>query len=86
MKNYPNLHGDLSAKSGFNAISRDPEFGYRFMEEFSDRLYFGTDIASTPQELPIVDYFNTMRREKILSEEILDKISWKNAFTLLRLS
>lgn len=85
MKKYPNLHGDLSAQSGFNAISRDPEFGYRFMEEFSERLYFGTDIASSSQQLPIVDYFNTMRKEKILSEETLDNISWKNAFTLLRL-
>lgn len=45
-RTYPNLCGDLSAGSGFNAVSRDPEFGYTFMEEFADRLYYGTDICN----------------------------------------
>ena len=47
MRKYPNLCGDLSAGSGSNAITRDPEFSYEFIEEFQDRLYFGTDICST---------------------------------------
>ena len=51
MRRYPNLHGDLSAGSGFGAISRDPEFGYQFLEEFQDRLYWGTDIARVPGEV-----------------------------------
>lgn len=46
MRQYPNLLGDLSAGSGFNAITRDPDFGYAFLEEFNDRLYFGTDICA----------------------------------------
>ena len=46
MRKYPNLYCDLSAGSGFNAISRDPEFGYAFFEEFQDRLFFGTDICA----------------------------------------
>jgi len=46
LRRYPNLYGDLSARSGYNAISRDPEFGIEFMEEFQDRLCFGTDIAA----------------------------------------
>jgi predicted TIM-barrel fold metal-dependent hydrolase len=46
MKKYPNLLGDLSAGSGFNAITRDPEFGYAFLEEFNERLFFGTDICA----------------------------------------
>lgn len=83
MRRYPNLHGDLSAGSGFNAISRDPEFGYRFLEEFQDRLYFGTDIANAPQDLPIVEYFDTLRAQRILDTKILDKIEWRNAQTLL---
>ena len=48
MRAHPNLHGDLSAGSGHNALSRDPAFGVRFLNEFQDRLYFGTDIATTP--------------------------------------
>jgi len=49
MRKYPNLHADLSAGSGFNAISRDPDFGYQFLEEFQDRIYYGIDICSLPQ-------------------------------------
>ena len=45
MRRYPNLYGDLSAGSGFGAISRDPEFGYAFLEEFQDRLYFALDLC-----------------------------------------
>jgi uncharacterized protein len=83
MRKYPNLHGDLSAGSGFNAISRDPEYGYRFMEEFQDRLYFGTDIANVPQDLPIVPYFKRLKEQRYISGEAYEKIAWKNASKLL---
>ena len=83
MRRYPNLHGDLSAGSGFNAISRDPEFGCRFMEEFQDRLYFGTDIANVPQDVPIVEYFEKLRKERMIPEEVYEKIAWRNAENLL---
>ncbi|HHW09134.1 MAG TPA: hypothetical protein GXX29_04080 [Firmicutes bacterium] len=56
MRRHPNLHGDLSARSGFNAVNRDPEYGARFLEEFQDRLYFGTDIVRPGQHTPLVDY------------------------------
>ena len=85
MRAYLNLHGDLSAGSGFNAISRDPEFGLRFLQEFQDRLYFGTDIANVPQELPIVGYFHQLREERLLPPEIIEKIAWRNANRLLGL-
>jgi hypothetical protein len=84
MRKYSNLHGDLSAGSGFNAIARDPEFGYRFMEEFQDRLYFGTDIANVPQNLPIVPYFRKLKEERLISAEAYEKIAWKNAANLLK--
>ena len=85
MREHPNLYGDLSAGSGFNAISRDPAFGYEFMEEFQDRLLFGTDIANLNQDLPIVPYFRTLKTEKLISEQAYDKITWRNADRLLRL-
>ena len=85
MRQYPNLHGDLSAGSGFNAISRNPEFGYQFMEEFQDRLYFGTDIANVPQQLDIVPYFHKLKAEKLISEDAYEKITWRNANRLLGL-
>lgn len=46
MRKYPNLYGDLSAFSGYNALARDPEFAYKFMEEFKERLLYGTDISA----------------------------------------
>ena len=85
MRRYPNLHGDLSAGSGFNAVSRDPEFGCGFMEEFRDRLYFGTDIASDQQENPCVPYFRKLKESKLISPETHEKIMWRNANRLLQL-
>ncbi len=85
MREYPNLHGDLSAGSGLNAISRDIEFGCLFMEEFQDRLYFGTDIATNGQKLPQIDFFNRLKNEKLISQQTHDKITWKNAVELLNL-
>jgi uncharacterized protein len=85
MRRYPNLHGDLSAGSGYNAISRDPEFGYRFLEEFQDRLYWGTDIANVEQDLPIVAYFLKLKEQRLISEGAYEKITWKNAVRLLGL-
>ena len=85
MREYPNLHGDLSAGSGYNAISRDPEFGYAFMEEFQDRLYWGTDIANDPQEPPNVQYFQKLRSEHLIPTEVWQKITSINACRLLNL-
>ena len=85
MRLYPNLHGDLSAGSGYNAISRDPEFGCAFMTEFQDRLYFGTDIANVPQELPIVAYFSKIKNEVLIDSDAFEKIAWQNAKRLLKL-
>lgn len=85
MRRYPNLHGDLSAGSGYNAITRDPEFGYQFLEEFQDRLYFATDIANVPQKLPIVDYFRKLKDQSLICAAAYEKIAWYNASRLLKL-
>jgi len=85
MREYPNLYGDLSAGSGYNALVRDFGFGCRFMEEFQDRLLFGTDMVYVKQETPIVAYFQKLAREELISREAHDKICWRNANTLLGL-
>jgi len=82
---YPNLYGDLSAGSGFNAISRDPEFGYKFLEDFQDRLLFGTDIAGPGQELPLPAYLRDAVEKGHISREAFEKIIWKNANRILKL-
>ena len=50
---YPNLYGDLSANSGGQAIMRDSEFGLKFLEKYSDRLFFATDMVNTDMVFPL---------------------------------
>lgn len=84
-REYPNLYGDLSpaAGSGFNAISRDPDFGFAFMEEFQDRLLFGSDICDPRNELTLIGYLNDAVATGKLSREAYEKISYRNAEKLL---
>jgi predicted TIM-barrel fold metal-dependent hydrolase len=42
---YPNLYGDLSANSGNNALSRDPEFTEGFLKRHLAKLIFGSDCS-----------------------------------------
>ena len=84
-RKYPNLYGDLSpaAGSGFNAISRDPEFGFAFMEEFQDRLLFGSDICDPRNKLTLIGYLNDAVTNGDISREAYEKICYKNAEKLL---
>ena len=47
---YPNMYADLSAGSGAGAMMRDPEHAYAFLEQFKDKLFFGTDICTSSFE------------------------------------
>jgi uncharacterized protein len=82
LSKYANLYGDLSAKSGFTAISRDPAFGLDFLERQQDKLLFGTDVLYPNQELPLVEYIQTCA----ISEAAREKIMHRNAERLLDLS
>lgn len=87
-RTYPNLCGDMSAGSGCNAFTRDPEFGYAFMEEFQDRLYFGTDICSPTNiddlRMRLAAFLDEGVLSGRLSEEAYYKISRGNAEKLLQ--
>jgi uncharacterized protein len=83
MRRYSNLNGDLSAGSGLNAISRDPAFGYRFLEEFQDRLFFGTDVLRAGQEMPQVEFLKSAVQKGAISKTVYEKITWENAAKLL---
>lgn len=85
MRRYPNLLGDLSANSGFNAVSRDESFGLAFFEEFQDRLYFGTDITAPNTPSPLRDYLLKLREDGRLSDTVFRKIARDNAVRLLNL-
>ncbi len=50
-RRFPNLYADISAGSGFNALTRDSEYGVKFLIEFQDRLLYGTDAVAADLSL-----------------------------------
>ena len=85
LRAYPGLHGDLSAGSGFNALTRDPEFGFDFIEEFQDRLLLGLDFCSPRNDPQHVQWLRAQRDAGRISPAAFDKITWRNASRLLGL-
>ena len=85
LERCPNLYGDLSAGSGFNAISRDPAFGYEFMDKFQDRLFFGTDICCPQNRMPHAKYLRNACEKRFISQKVFDKIAWENVDLVLKL-
>ena len=85
LKRYANLYCDISAGSGHNALSRDPNFGYGFIEEFQDKLLFGTDICHVDQDVPIVAFINNAVQDGKISQTCFDKVTRLNAEKLLGL-
>ena len=43
LSEYPNLYADMSAGSGYGALSRDEDFTRGFIERHPDQLLFGSD-------------------------------------------
>lgn len=88
MRQYPNLWADTSAGSGNNALTRDPAFGLEFMDEFQDKLMFGTDSCLRSDVNLVwltVATIRDLRENRKLSEQALEKIEWRNANRLLGL-
>ena len=79
---YPNMYGDLSARSGYDAICRDPEFGSDFARRVGHKLLFGTDLLFRGQELPILK----MRELLDISDDTYAAIIRGNAERLLGLT
>ncbi len=85
-RRYENLYGDLSAGSGHNALARDPDYAVQFLNEFQDRLLFGTDICAPDTETPLVDFLIGLRDTKRISETVFNKVARENAVELLALA
>ena len=84
-RRYPNLMGDLSAGSGYNALSRDPGYAVKFIDEFQDRLLFGTDICRPDMPVPLPEFLIKLREEGKISDIVFNKIARNNAIRLLSL-
>lgn len=88
MSKYANLYGDLSAGSGYNALTRSPDFGFEFLEQFQDRLLFATDTMcfnTDDDQRPIIAYFKNHLADGRIKKSVYDKITRANAARLLGL-
>ena len=83
LRKYANMYGDLSARSGANALMRDPEYAAGFENEFQDKLMFGTDICSADQELPLAGFLLNLKKENKITEEVFNKVARGNAIRVL---
>ena len=85
MRRYENMWCDLSAGSGYNAMTRDPEYAVQFLNEFADKLMYGTDICAYDQVIKIGDFLLDLKNSGKLSEEKFNKIARENAIRLYNL-
>ncbi|OGS18369.1 MAG: hypothetical protein A3J83_06410 [Elusimicrobia bacterium RIFOXYA2_FULL_40_6] len=78
---YPNIYGDLSASSGYNALTRDAEYTVKFLEKNHTKLLFGTDYLAPRQKVPIVAFIKNIK----ISSKTFEAITQKNAIRILNL-
>jgi len=83
MRAYPNLAVDLSAGSGENALLRDPGYAVSFLNEFSDRIMFGTDICTKHNRYRTAQFLLDLREKGKISPETFERIARRNAQNLL---
>lgn len=84
-RRYPNLYGDLSDFTPVNALSRDPDYGPKFLTEFQDRLLFGTDLITTFSNVEMANLLLDWRDKKKISETVFNKIARENAIKIFSL-
>lgn len=77
---YPNLYGDVSAGSGYNALSRDPLRGLAFLKRYHRKLFFGTDRFSSRNEPPppILAHIKEARSKRQLTKREYEAIMFRN--------
>ncbi len=92
LSDYPNIYGDLSAGSGLNAISRDPDFARGFVERHNRKLLWGSDCdcrdgkgGGVERGYCIAGRSLPLLRKLVPSDAVLRRIVYENGSALLRL-
>ncbi|MBO5926232.1 MAG: amidohydrolase family protein [Clostridia bacterium] len=87
MRDYEGLYCDFSAGSGLNALSRDPEYTARFIEEFSDRILWGYDVCASfnTHQYDMNAFLDKFYDDGYISAENYYKFVRGNAIKLLNL-
>ncbi|SDQ59716.1 amidohydrolase family protein [Natronobacterium texcoconense] len=66
---YDNIYGDISTRSGWNALVRDETLGQELLETHHDQIVFGTDYLYPGQAVPQFGLFDRFD---------LDREAWAN--------
>jgi hypothetical protein len=85
LREHENVWCDVSAGSGLNALTRDPDHAYRFLEEFQDRVCLGLDQNNAHRDMQHLDWLTKQREAGNIPFEVYEKIVWRNTDTLLGL-
>jgi len=101
LSDFPNLYADMSANSGNNALSRDPDFSRGFIARHQTKLIFGSDCSCSDGHGGGVSQNNNpeasrlagkcVAREtlavskQLASPEVFRKITWENGRRLFQL-
>jgi predicted TIM-barrel fold metal-dependent hydrolase len=97
LADYPNLFGDMSANSGNNGLSRDPEFTREFLNRHQNKLMFGSDCNCSDGKGSNTERAAPRMRGKCVARETLTlltvsstpavfrKLVWDNAHQLLKI-
>ncbi len=97
LADYPNIYGDMSANSGNNALSRDPDFTRGFLARHENKLMFGCDCscydghgAGGGPLLPRLKGKCTGRDtlgllKELSTPNVFRKITWENGIRLLKI-
>lgn len=79
LEEYDHLYADLSAGSGYNAMTRDPEFTKGFIERHWRKLLWGTDYVGVHDPLPQIEWIKRLD----VRPEVRQAIAGGNARRLL---
>ena len=101
LADFPNLYADLSANSGNNALSRDPDFTRGFVVRHRNKLMFGSDCncvdgkgggvsqANNPEAARLEGKCVARETLGVLKQttkpEIFHQIAWENGTKLFKL-
>ena len=85
LRDYPNLYADISAGSGLNALSRDPEHAWSFIDEFQDRLLLGMDYCAIDNDMQHIEWLTDAHNRGKITPSAYNKITSGNASRILNL-
>ena len=87
LRECPNLYMDMSAFSCYNAMTRDPDYSYRFIEEFGDRMMYAIDYCNPTNRhiYNMAEWLDDSYRKGCISEKNYRGICRENAIRILKL-